>query len=99
MAARYGRYGVRANAVAPGSIRTAAWDERVAWRLDLLTRLGRWFPLGRVGTPDEVAACVLLRPTRPRRDWHGAHGRRRAHDGQVLMADELLVEEAATLEV
>jgi NAD(P)-dependent dehydrogenase (short-subunit alcohol dehydrogenase family) len=30
VAARYGRHGVRANAVAPGTIRTAAWDDRLA---------------------------------------------------------------------
>ena len=60
VAARYGRHGVRANAVAPGTIRTAAWDERLAREPDLLGRLSRWYPLGRIGTPDEVAACVLF---------------------------------------
>ena len=38
VAARYGRHGIRANAVAPGTIRTAAWDERLAREPDLLTR-------------------------------------------------------------
>ena len=60
VAARYGRYGVRANAVAPGTIRTAVWDERVAREPDLLARLTKWFPLGRIGTPDDVASCVLF---------------------------------------
>ena len=66
VAARYGRYGVRANAVAPGTIRTAVWDERVAREPDLLARLTKWFPLGRIGTPDDVAsACSSWPPTRP----------------------------------
>ena len=60
VAARYGRHGVRSNAVAPGTIRTAAWDERVAREPDLLGGSRAGIPLGRIGTPDEVAAPVLF---------------------------------------
>jgi meso-butanediol dehydrogenase / (S,S)-butanediol dehydrogenase / diacetyl reductase len=94
VAARYGRYGVRANAVAPGTIQTAAWDERLAREPDLLTRLARWFPLGRIGTPDDVASCVLFLAS----DEAGfVTGATLTVDGglttgQILMAEELLVE-------
>jgi meso-butanediol dehydrogenase/(S,S)-butanediol dehydrogenase/diacetyl reductase len=94
VAARYGRYGVRANAVAPGTIRTAAWDERLAREPDLLARLAHWFPLGRIGTPDDVASCVLFLAS----DEAGfVTGATLAVDGglttgQVRMAEELLVE-------
>jgi meso-butanediol dehydrogenase/(S,S)-butanediol dehydrogenase/diacetyl reductase len=94
VAARYGRYGVRANAVAPGTIRTAAWDERVAREPDLLARLARWFPLGRIGTPDDVASCVLFLAS----DEAGfVTGATLTVDGglttgQIRMAEELLVE-------
>jgi meso-butanediol dehydrogenase/(S,S)-butanediol dehydrogenase/diacetyl reductase len=94
VAARYGRYGVRANAVAPGTIRTPAWDERVAREPDLLARLARWFPLGRIGTPDDVASCVLFLAS----DEAGfVTGATLTVDGglttgQLRMAEELLVE-------
>jgi NAD(P)-dependent dehydrogenase (short-subunit alcohol dehydrogenase family) len=57
LAREVGREGIRVNAVAPGLIDTeihgpAGGQERVA---KLLTEV----PLGRVGTPDEVAECIL----------------------------------------
>jgi NAD(P)-dependent dehydrogenase (short-subunit alcohol dehydrogenase family) len=94
VAARYGRHGVRSNAVAPGTIRTAAWDERLAREPDLLERLARWYPLGRVGTPDEVASAVLFLASDDASFTSGAvltvDGG--LTSGQVRMADELLVE-------
>ena len=57
---RYGRHGIRCNAVAPGTVRTDAWGPRLAREPDLLDRLARWYPLGRIGTPEEVAAAVAF---------------------------------------
>jgi meso-butanediol dehydrogenase / (S,S)-butanediol dehydrogenase / diacetyl reductase len=94
VAARYGRHGIRANSVAPGTIRTAVWDDRLAREPDLLTRLARWYPLGRIGTPDEVGACVLFLASDEASFVTGINlivdgG---LTSGQVRMADELLVE-------
>ena len=60
VAVQYGANGVRCNLVAPGSIRTPAWDARLARDPGLLERLAAWYPLGRVGTPDDVAEAVLF---------------------------------------
>jgi NAD(P)-dependent dehydrogenase (short-subunit alcohol dehydrogenase family) len=60
-AVRYGRFGIRANAIAPGTIRTPLWQERVDKEPAIFERLVRWYPLGRVGEPEDVAdAAVFL---------------------------------------
>jgi NAD(P)-dependent dehydrogenase (short-subunit alcohol dehydrogenase family) len=60
IAVRYGPRGVRANLVAPGTLRTPAWDERLARDPAALDRVVRWYPLGRVGEPEEVVGAVLF---------------------------------------
>jgi NAD(P)-dependent dehydrogenase (short-subunit alcohol dehydrogenase family) len=60
IAVRYGHAGVRCVAIAPGSIATAAWNERVALEPDVLERLVKWYPLRRIGTPDDVANAALF---------------------------------------
>jgi meso-butanediol dehydrogenase/(S,S)-butanediol dehydrogenase/diacetyl reductase len=60
VAVRHGPDGIRCNAVAPGTVRTRSWDERERRDPGLLDRLGGWYPLGRVGAPDDIAAAVLF---------------------------------------
>jgi meso-butanediol dehydrogenase / (S,S)-butanediol dehydrogenase / diacetyl reductase len=61
MAVRYGRHGIRAVAIAPGTIRSPLWQERVDKEPAIFDRLVRWYPLGRVGEPEDVAnAAVFL---------------------------------------
>ena len=60
VAVRYGPFGIRANAVAPGTVRTPAWTERLANDPELFERLKRWYPLQRVGEPEDVARAVLF---------------------------------------
>jgi NAD(P)-dependent dehydrogenase (short-subunit alcohol dehydrogenase family) len=64
LAVEYGPDGVRANAVALGSITTERYEELRARRPDVDAEMARLHPLGRVGTPAEVAAVVahLLGP-------------------------------------
>jgi NAD(P)-dependent dehydrogenase (short-subunit alcohol dehydrogenase family) len=60
LAIRYGGQGVRSNVVSPGTIRTPIWRERVARQPDIFDRLQRWYPLGRVGEPEDVATVVAF---------------------------------------
>jgi NAD(P)-dependent dehydrogenase (short-subunit alcohol dehydrogenase family) len=60
IAMEYGRYGIRANMVAPGTVRTPIWEERMAKNPETLTRLKRWYPLGRVVEPVDVARAVAF---------------------------------------
>ncbi len=60
LATEYGPCGIRTNAVVPGSIRTPIWDDRLRDRPDLLDTLRKWYPVGRVGVPEDVAAAILF---------------------------------------
>lgn len=56
LAARYGRQGIRANAVAPGLIPTDS--ARRGLTEEHITRLANANPSGRLGTPEDIAAVV-----------------------------------------
>ena len=60
LALEYGRYGIRANCVLPGTVRTPIWDERKAKDPNVLKQLERWYPLGRIVEPDEVARVIAF---------------------------------------
>lgn len=58
LAMEYGRFGIRANIVCPGTVRTPIWEHRVARNPEILTQLGKWYPLGRVVDPIDIARAV-----------------------------------------
>lgn len=59
VALQYGQYGVRVNAVCPGTIETPMVERMVAGgELDTNAAAAR-VPLGRLGHPEEIAAAVL----------------------------------------
>ena len=60
IAQEYGRYGIRANIVLPGTVRTPIWDSRMAKDPNVLKTLERWYPLGRIVEPDEVAQVIAF---------------------------------------
>ena len=60
IAVEHGKHGVRANAVCPGSIRTPAWDHRIARDPEIPGKLARLYPLGRIVEAAEVAEAVAF---------------------------------------
>jgi 3-oxoacyl-[acyl-carrier protein] reductase len=58
IAKEYGKYGIRCNAIAPGSIATQRnWDRlSKAERMDLISGI----PLGRPGQPEDIAGVALM---------------------------------------
>ncbi len=64
LAVELGPYGIRANAIAPGTVKTQAWTARVAENPEIFERLKKWYPLGEVCVPDDVAgvAAFLVGP-------------------------------------
>ncbi|QQR38193.1 SDR family oxidoreductase [Devosia rhizoryzae] len=60
IAVELGGRGVRANVVAPGSVRTPAWDHRLEGDPRLLDKVLPHYPLGRMVSPEEVANTTLF---------------------------------------
>ena len=62
LATEYGRRGIRANMVSPGTIRTESpsWRERLKRDPQVFEKLARWYPVGRVGEPSDIAAAIAF---------------------------------------
>ncbi len=60
MAIHYGDKGVRVVCIAPGTIKTPIWDERLKREPNAMDHIVPWYPLGRVGLPEDVAKAALF---------------------------------------
>lgn len=58
LAVQYGPHGVRVNSVSPGSIATTAWKRRLEREPEIFDKAKRWYPMDRIGTPEDVADAV-----------------------------------------
>jgi NAD(P)-dependent dehydrogenase (short-subunit alcohol dehydrogenase family) len=59
LAAEWGRYGIRANAIAPGPIHTEGTDANLWSIAGTEERVRAQIPLGRIGEPQDVARAAL----------------------------------------
>jgi NAD(P)-dependent dehydrogenase (short-subunit alcohol dehydrogenase family) len=60
MALKYGQHGVRVNTIAPGTIQTPIWGERLKKDPHAFEKIAKWYPLGRVGQPEDIANAALF---------------------------------------
>jgi NAD(P)-dependent dehydrogenase (short-subunit alcohol dehydrogenase family) len=60
MAIHYGPKGIRVNCIAPGTVRTPIWSERLARTPRLFDDLTKVYPLGRVGEVEDVAPAAVF---------------------------------------
>jgi NAD(P)-dependent dehydrogenase (short-subunit alcohol dehydrogenase family) len=60
IAVEYGKSGIRANAVAPGTVRTQAWEARAAANPQVFEEVKRWYALQRIATAADVANAVFF---------------------------------------
>lgn len=61
LAMEYGRFGIRANIICPGTVRTPIWDHRIEKNPEIFEGLLKWYPLRRVADPLDIAnAAVFL---------------------------------------
>ncbi|CCM78787.1 SDR family oxidoreductase [Rhizobium mesoamericanum] len=60
IAVEYGKLGIRSNAVAPGTVRTQAWEARAAANPNVFEEARRWYPLQRVVDTKDVANAVAF---------------------------------------
>jgi len=59
MALKYGQYNVRANVICPGTIQTPIWSAVLEKEPNIFDRLAKWYPMGRVGQPEDIAKAAL----------------------------------------
>jgi NAD(P)-dependent dehydrogenase (short-subunit alcohol dehydrogenase family) len=60
LAVKYGRFQVRANVICPGTVRTPIWGATLQRDPQIFDKLTKWYPLGRVGDPEDIARAALF---------------------------------------
>ena len=60
LAVEYGPFGIRANVICPGTVRTPIWQARVDKKPEIFESLRKWYPLQRVAEPSDIAKAVAF---------------------------------------
>lgn len=58
IAVEYGKYGIRSNAIAPGTVKTQAWKIRQAANPDVFDEALSWYPFKSLPEPNDIASAV-----------------------------------------
>lgn len=59
IATEFGKHGIRAIALCPGSVRTQAWEERERIQPGILADALTWYPSRDVCGPEDIAAAII----------------------------------------
>lgn len=59
MAIKYGQHNVRVNVICPGTVQTPIWNARLQEDPKIFDKLAAWYPLGRIGQPEDIAKAAL----------------------------------------
>ena len=73
----YGRQGLRFNMITPGTVKTPAWQARVAKDPEVFTKLKKWYPLQDFASPEDIAEAA----------WFLASPQARMISGSILNVD------------
>jgi len=96
VATEYGRRNIRANLLCPGTVKTPIWAERIRRYPQVFERLCKWYPMGRVAEPLDVAKVAAFLASDAAAIITGAvlvaDGGLLA--GNAVMAEELTLEQA-----
>ncbi|HET6223102.1 MAG TPA: SDR family oxidoreductase [Dongiaceae bacterium] len=96
IATEYGNRNIRANLLCPGTVRTPIWNERMRRYPQVFERLRKWYPLGRVAEPMDIARVAAFLASDAATIVNGAvlmaDGGLSA--GNRVMAEELTLEQA-----
>jgi meso-butanediol dehydrogenase/(S,S)-butanediol dehydrogenase/diacetyl reductase len=60
IAIQFGSKGIRCNAVAPGTVETEQWEPRKALDPLVFEKAAKWYPMGRIGQPADIAEALMF---------------------------------------
>jgi NAD(P)-dependent dehydrogenase (short-subunit alcohol dehydrogenase family) len=60
LALEYGPKGIRVNLIAPGTVRTQAWEARAAKNPQIFEQLRKWYPLRDFAKPQDIANATAF---------------------------------------
>jgi len=60
LATQYGKHNIRLNVLCPGSTQTEAWRPMLEADPNVLDKVAKLYPLGRVARPEEIASAALF---------------------------------------